>query len=213
MASELKTNIIFKMEPYPPVIEKECPKDSLVIQEPMNVLKSGKVNKVDVLFSYNTHEALYGLSLYESHLLEQYNRFPELFVPSLILNTSTADQILQLSDKIIKFFMGDKKISFDNFLEFLNYASSASFVYGTQKFFREWPEVGNRYFFKFSSYSSRNYYGLKVARYGIVGASHFNDIFYIYNAKSMNMSLERDSIEYKMVQQITTAITNFVKYG
>lgn len=58
-------------------------------------------------------------------------------------------------------------------VEFINYANSANMLHGIQKFFRRWPAVGNRYFFNFSSYLIRNFYGLQGVRYGIICAGHF----------------------------------------
>lgn len=60
------------------------------------------------MFSYNSQEALLGLSFYEKFLLEQYSRYPELFVPTVILHNSTPKKILHLADRIIKYYFGSE---------------------------------------------------------------------------------------------------------
>ncbi|XP_075975672.1 esterase E4-like [Anticarsia gemmatalis] len=212
MASEETTNVIFKMELFPPLVEKVCSENSFICEDPKKTLKCGNVNKADVMFSYNNEEAVYALPLYEnSDIVNRYKRYPEMFVPSEILTKASADKILKLADKIKKYYFGNKTVGFENIREFINYQNYMSFVYATKKFFRSWPNVGNRYFFEFTSFSRRNYMGKNGVRYGIKGASHYDDIFYIYSPKFINLPL--GVLEYRLIQDITTAVCNFAKYG
>ncbi|XP_075975054.1 esterase FE4-like [Anticarsia gemmatalis] len=214
MAHEQKTDVLFKMQPFPPVIEKKCSGERFLPDDPMALLNSKKVNKVDVMFSYNSEETLVALSLYLGGLLERYNRYPEMFVPSSILNKATPDTILTLADKIKKRYFGEKSVSVENLPNFISYSNNASLSYCMQQFFRKWTKVGsNTYFFKFSSFSNRNYYGKQATPYGFEAASHFDDLCYTGDPKSLNLTVTLDSVEYKMIQHITTAVSNFAKYG
>ncbi|CAB3255054.1 unnamed protein product [Arctia plantaginis] len=214
MASQQITDLPFKMQPFTaPVVEKACPQGNFLTKDVLTSLESGDVNKVDVMFGYANKESLLLLPAYVQALLGQYNRYRELFVPSKLLNVLTPSTILNLADEIINFYFGDKAISVDNIEEFINYASNVSISYDMQRFFRRWTKFGNTYAFKLSSYSSRNVYGAAGESYGIAGAAHFEDVFYTYDPKSLNLPLTKDSIEYKMIKQITTPMIDFAKTG
>lgn len=214
LASQEITDIPFKMQPFTaPVVEKECPQGNFLTEDVLTSLESGNVNKVDVMFGYSNRESLLLLPVYVQSLLGQYDRFRELFVPSKLLNVLPPSTILKLADDIIKFYFGDKPVSVDNISNFINYASNVSISYDMQRFFKRWTKFGNTYAFKLSSYSSRNVYGAAGAAYGIAGAAHFEDVFYAYDPKSLNLTLTTDSIEYKMIKQFTTAMINFAKTG
>ncbi|CAB3246688.1 unnamed protein product [Arctia plantaginis] len=214
LASQQITDLPFKMQPFTaPVVEKACPQGNFLTKDVLTSLESGDVNKVDVMFGYANKESLLLLPAYVQALLGQYNRYRELFVPSKLLNVLTPSTILNLADEIINFYFGDKAISVDNIEEFINYASNVSISYDMQRFFRRWTKFGNTYAFKLSSYSSRNVYGAAGESYGIAGAAHFEDVFYTYDPKSLNLPLTKDSIEYKMIKQITTPMIDFAKTG
>lgn len=215
-ASEEITHIVFKFTPFTPVIEEDYGQEIFISQDPFDLVDRGDVNTVDVMLSYNTYETLIMLPYYVNdsyRYIQRYERYPELLVPSKVLIKKETDVIYDLTKKIIYYYFGSKTISVDNMPEFISYSSFASLVYDVHRFIRRWPQVGNVYLFKFESYSSRNYYGLPGAAYGLIGPSHFNDLFYVFDPKSLNFTLTIGSREYALVQQMTSIFTNFAKYG
>lgn len=216
-ASEEITHIIFKFTPFTPVIEEDYGQEEIFISEdPFDTLDRGNVNTVDVMFSYNTYETLIMLPFYVNktwNYINRYSRYPELLVPSKILIKEDTDDIWYLAKLITNFYFGNKTISAENMPEFIRYSSFASLVYDVHRFIRRWPQVGSVYLFKFESYSSRNFYGLPGAAYGLIGPSHFDDLFYMFDPKALNFTLTINSREYALVQQMSTIFTNFAKYG
>ncbi|KAJ8723117.1 hypothetical protein PYW08_003029 [Mythimna loreyi] len=215
-ASEEITHIVFKFTPFTPVIEEDYGQEIFVCEDPFDTLDRGNVNTADVMFSYNTYETLIMLPYYVNdtyRYIQRYKRYPELLVPSKILIKKNTDTIYILAKKITDYYFGNKTISVENMPEFINYSSFASLVYDVHRFIRRWPHVGNVYLYKFESYSSRNYYGLPGAAYGLIGSSHFDDLFYIFDPKALNFNLTINSREYTLIQQMATIFTNFAKYG
>ncbi|XP_022828344.1 juvenile hormone esterase-like [Spodoptera litura] len=216
-ASESITHIVFKFTPFTPIIEEDYGQEMIFVSEdPFDTLNSGNVSNVDIMFSYNKYEMLIMLPYYVNdtyRYIQRYNRYPELLVPSKILMKANSDDIYYLWNKINDFYFGNKSISVENMPEFIQYAGFASLVYDVHRFIRRWPQVGNVYLFKFECISSRNFYGLPGAAYGLIGPSHFDDLFYVFDPKSLQFPLPTDSKEYKLVQQIATVFTNFAKYG
>ncbi|KAJ8725216.1 hypothetical protein PYW07_016174 [Mythimna separata] len=50
-------------------------------------------------------------------------------------------------------------------------------------------------------------------KYGISGAAHMDDLFYLFDPKILNLTLDKDSTEFQHIDKITTLFTDFVKYG
>ncbi|CAH0586799.1 unnamed protein product [Chrysodeixis includens] len=214
LASEEITSIIFKLHPFVPVIEKDFGQQRFVIEDPFKALETGNVNKVDVLCGYTSHENLILMPFYVNWFyIERYNKYRELFVPTKILFNSPPDVILYLADKIIDHYFEDKSISVSNMPEFINYATASTMFYDVHRFFRRWPQVGTKFFYKFSAYSARNMYGHQGTRYGIYGSAHTEDLLHLFYQKDLDLPFERNSKEYKIIQLLVTVFTNFAKYG
>lgn len=99
--------------------------------------------------------------------------------------------------------------------EFITYVNDVALVYYITKFIRQLRNVGKakRYFYEFSSVSTRNVYGNLGAKYGISGASHLEDLMYLFDAKTHNLRVDTNSNEYQLIHNACTVFTNFAKYG
>ncbi|CAH0586804.1 unnamed protein product [Chrysodeixis includens] len=214
LASEQVRNVLFKMEYFSPVIEKDFGKnENFITKDPFESLTKEDVNDVEVMFSYNGQESLLLIDLYNASLIHQYYTYNEMFVPDKIAHNVLPKVNLQLADKIVKYYFGDKQVSTENLAEFIDYASFASINYDVQRFFRKISEFVKSYFFKFSYFSSRNVYGAGGAKYGLGGTSHFDEVFYLFHSKDINLPVVKNSKEYQMIQAITNTVANFAKYG
>ncbi|XP_075975304.1 juvenile hormone esterase-like isoform X2 [Anticarsia gemmatalis] len=215
LASEEVTNILIKLYPFTPVYEKDFGQEIFLSEEPITILKSGDVNYVDLLFGYTSLEAQLIVTKFKESLLALYNRYAEMLVPSKIVLKSNADTVLYVSDKIHEYFFGNQSIGENTMREMVYYASNATFVYDLHRFFRDFPNPGNnsRYFYKFSSYSARNSLGVAGNEYGLFGAAHTEDLLYLFDPKALNLTLDINSTEYKLIDQAATLFTNFAKYG
>ncbi|XP_063826463.1 neuroligin-3-like [Ostrinia nubilalis] len=213
-AEEITCNNL-KMFHFTPVAEKYFGQDHFLTEAPFDVLKSGKINDVDVLIGCTNMEVLVGIPFLEKGLLKQYSRYPELLVPRKILNECPPSKILEISDKIRAHYFGKKQITFENMKEFLVYANECTFTYDVYRYLTLLRGVGKskKYFYRFSCYSNRNVFGASGQKYGITGASHLDDLMYLFDSKRANIKMEKNSKEYKMVRLACTLFTNFVKYG
>ncbi|XP_075975055.1 esterase B1-like [Anticarsia gemmatalis] len=214
LVSEETTDIPFKMQPFTaPVIEPKCKEPSFIPKDPFEAIERRNVNKADVLFGYSSQETLLLAQQYAESIIQSFKRYPENFVPSKLLVSCTPDTILKLADKIKDYYFGDKAVSADNLAEFITYSNHANINIDMQRYFRRWSKVGKTYSFLFSGYTKRNYYAQQVAQYGVTGAAHLDIEFYLFDPKSMSLPLEENSPELKIVQDITSAVKNFVLKG
>lgn len=99
--------------------------------------------------------------------------------------------------------------------EFVGYFSETSFLYDIQRFLEKLAKYtkNKTYFYRFSSVSERNIFGINGAKFGIVGTSHLDDLMYLFHANSANLPTGKDSNGYKFIQLACTVFTNFAKYG
>ncbi|KAJ8723118.1 hypothetical protein PYW08_003030 [Mythimna loreyi] len=214
LASEPIIDVLFKLEHFTPVIEKPT-ENNFITEEYYDLLKNGKVNNdVDFMIGYAGKEAVLLIEPYHASYVDNYNRYRELFTPSELLTKCTPDTNLEVADRVVKYYFGDKKVSVDNLDLFLSYASNTSIAYHAQRFVNKWAPLGQKtYFFKFESFTSWNFYGQFGTKYGINEAAHFDFPNYVFCPHAQVSSVDTNSLEYKLSQQIVTAVTNFAKTG
>ncbi|KAJ2951270.1 hypothetical protein O0L34_g5671 [Tuta absoluta] len=216
MGFEEKSYNMLKMYHFTPVVEKNFGQHHFMTEEPLEALKQGHVNDVDVLIGNTDQETIVGIPSFVD-LLKMYDRYPEVFVPRKILNKSTPGKILEIAERIRKYYFGDKPIDKTSMKEAVTYFSEVCFTYDVNKYtnllLSGKPGSSKVYRYRFSCVSERNIFGKYGQEYGITGASHLEDLMYLFDAKSVKLPLDRNSESYKMIQQTCALFTNFAKYG
>ncbi|XP_053604405.1 esterase B1 [Plodia interpunctella] len=212
LSLEEVNNNILKMYHFTPVVEKDFGKNHFLTDTPWNVLRSGKINDVDVLIGYTDAEGLIGVPFFESALIAHYDRFNETFVPRDILNRVPPVKYLEIAEKIKKHYFGEKSVNNETMKEFVKYSSESVFSYNIYRFLKRFPKgSGKIYQYRLSCVSERNIYGMN--KYGISGAAHLDDLMYLFDAKHAELPIDKNGKAYKMIQQTCTLFTNFAKYG
>ncbi|XP_026319317.1 juvenile hormone esterase-like [Hyposmocoma kahamanoa] len=214
ISAEEALNNILKMYHFTPVVEKDFGAGHFLTIDPEVALRSGKVNEVDVMIGYTDKEAIVGIPAFET-LLQSYSKYPEILVPRQIFYNSSPIKVLELADKIKTHYFGDKQITVDSMKEAVVFFCESCFPYYVTKYIRLLPKIGNtkRYMYCFSNVSERNIYGQLGAKYGITGASHLDDLMYLFDAKKAKLSIDKSSKSYKMIQETCALFTNFAKFG
>ncbi|KAI8421998.1 hypothetical protein MSG28_009903 [Choristoneura fumiferana] len=71
------------------------------------------------------------------------------------------------------------------------------------------------YYFKEKPVDSkdRNIYGMEGLKYGITGASHLDDMVYLFDPKEKKLKIDVTSNAYKMIELSCKVFTNFAKFG
>ncbi|KAJ8725239.1 hypothetical protein PYW07_016197 [Mythimna separata] len=212
MALEEYAYNIIKMYYFVPVVEKSNGGDNFLTDNIFE--KFGYTNEVDIMFG-NTNQEVVVVVEYLIGLLENYNKYPETLVPRKTLNKLGPNSILELSDKIRKYYFGNKTIDVNSLKEFVNYANDITFLHDNRRYFINLPFAENklRYYYNFSIYGSRNMYGSQGEKYGISGSAHMDDLFYFFDPKLMNMTLNKNSTEFQIINKVTTFFADFAKYG
>lgn len=212
---EFNYNHVIKLYHFGPVVEKDFGKESFLTEDPLEALKNKRINDVDILIGYTNEEAIFGITNLEPRLIVSANRYPEVVVPRKIIMKSTPETILEVSKRIHEFYFKGKPLNADLMKEFITFQSHACFVYDINRFVSHLPKIGSgrRYVYRFSCISERNVFGKPGLEYGIRGASHLDDLMYLFNAKKFKLKVEKNSTEYKLINLVCAVFTNFAKYG
>ncbi|KAJ8727212.1 hypothetical protein PYW08_015609 [Mythimna loreyi] len=213
LSFEEYTYNLIKMYQFVPVVEKYNGSDNFLTYQIFQ--KPTYMNKVDLMFGHTNEELASFLDVLASELIERYNKYPELFVPRKILNHVGPNLVLQSSDIIRKKYLGNKSVNLNSIKEFTRYANDATFVYDILRYFIRLPHIRNtiRHAYQFSITSKRNVYGKQGEKYGIFGAGHMDELTYLFDPKALKLVSNRNSIEFKLINKVTTIFTDFAKYG
>ncbi|KAL4709656.1 hypothetical protein ACJJTC_007387 [Scirpophaga incertulas] len=213
MVVEEHTENLVKMYHFTPVVEKKFGDNHFLLEDPFKLLKSGVINEVDLFIGYTSMETLVITRHIIDQELKKYNRYPENLVPKKILLQAPQTTILPIAERIQKYYFGNKPISMETIKEFIIYFSQFAFTSDVYRFIKLFSKTGNikTFMYKFSCYSNRNIYGQQGQQIGIEGASHLDDLMYLFDAKHVN--LEMPPRERKLVNLVCTLFTNFAKYG
>nr|WGO51725.1 putative antennal esterase CXE27 [Ectropis grisescens] len=214
LTSEEVINKAAKLFLFVPQIEKNLGQEHFLTESPESLLKNGKINDVDIFIGQTSEEGLIVSSMIEE-FSKNYGRYPEMIIPRKILLQCNADKILELSDIIYEYYFGKKPIDKDSYQMVAQILSDMMFVTDIHRFVERLPKSDSkkRFFYVFSCLSSRNVYGSGGLKYGLKGVSHLDDTHYLFDPKWLNMKIDKNSREYKLVQQVSKVFTNFAKYG
>lgn len=213
--AEQLTSNTFKLYHYTAVSEKDFGQGRFLSESPSEILKKGKINEVDVFIGHTNEESLIDTDALVSTYAKLYDRYPDLLVPTKILIKSPLDAILDAADNIHNHYFGKKPIDVKTIKEFSKFITETGFTYNVQEFASRIPKIGDKktFFYLFSCFSKRNIYGSQGEKYGMQGASHLDDLSYLFDRKEFNWKIDKSSKEYKMIELVNTVFTNFAKYG
>ncbi|XP_022122536.2 juvenile hormone esterase isoform X3 [Pieris rapae] len=202
-----------KFYPFTAVVEKELGQSAFISKDPEEIVKSGKINNVDVIIGYTSNEMI--ITLLDSNIIPRYQLYDELYVPRKIIYNSTPSKILQIADKIKKHYgipNAEGNVLVQRTVKFL---SDFIMTHHIQKLLTLLANSGKikTYFYQFSSQSERNVIGKLGEKFGITGAAHIDDLMYLFNANTHYNPLIKGTKSYKMAHQFCALFTNFAKYG
>ncbi|KAJ0173897.1 hypothetical protein K1T71_010043 [Dendrolimus kikuchii] len=187
--------------------------DSFFHDTPHNIISSGDFNKVPMINGYTSVEGVlfYGLNN-EKTLNELDKQFVEK-LPSVFSWCSKNDEEL-IVKKLKKHYFRRKVITKSSVKGVVNFYSDWM-AYSTSNAFSDLMVKHSDkpvYNYIFAYEGSRNFakflFGFGT---DIDGASHSDDIFYIF--KPGGMSLPLSSLDKLFIDRLTTMLTNFMKFG
>nr|QGA73398.1 carboxylesterase CXE20 [Spodoptera frugiperda] len=203
-------DIVQSQNIFVPCIEKKIHRVKQFLPDsPYNLITRGKYNKVPVIVGFNDAEGLYFAGKENETTLANLDLFKalprDLTFPSDKEKKETAEKVREL-------YMGDEKFTTEiSSLEKLaRFEGDVGITYPVVATIDLLLRTLDKavYAYKFSYDGLLNFSKFAFGFRKTPGATHADEIFYLFSSLTLNGHLEKDFIE-----KFTTLWTNFAKYG
>ncbi|CAF4915611.1 unnamed protein product [Pieris macdunnoughi] len=123
-----------------PCVERNTEGEEFLIDSPVNILKSGRYNKVPILYGFANMEGLLRTNLFEEWKNKMNEDFTEFLPPDLQFNSEEEKKIV--ANKIKEFYFGGK-VTDENTLSYVDFFSDVLFTYSTLRAVKLHLEAGH----------------------------------------------------------------------
>lgn len=198
---------------FPLVIERDFKGEHVVTEDPDNLLRSHKTKKFDVMVGHTIYEATRIDNAFEKDILKYYPKYHELFTPVKIKRISTPKTAVEIGKKVIDYYYGNNT---QTMRETILFDTDYHYVYDIFRYINAIPDRrgSKKYYYEFTYFSDRNVYAKVGLKYGLKGATHDEDLFYLFNLTNVEFPpLNKSSEDFKIIKRQSALITNFAKYG
>lgn len=149
--------------------------------------------------------------------IEHANNLLEFFVPkSIALNYPIKEQ-LEVGRRMKEYYFKGEPVSMNNYDQILKFLSCEMFVYPIGELLKLNARRNKTYSYKFTCKTNRNIFSKIFHVDKIFGdrkfTSHCDDLAYLFEINYMKQEIEKDSKEFKAIEQVTKLWTNFAKFG
>ncbi|XP_026318749.1 uncharacterized protein LOC113229393 [Hyposmocoma kahamanoa] len=186
----------------------------------LNALRNNIHDGVDIMVGYNEDESVGMVSMmginYVQAEIDKANNLPKFFVPKAFTNYSDKLQ-LEIGKKIKDFYLKGEPASMNNFDQILKFYNCNLLIYEVAEFLKLSAQRNKTYSYIFTCKSKRNLFSQICQVDKFYGdrmfTCHADDLAYLFEFNNMKQVLEKDSKEFKMMEQVTKLWTNFAKFG
>lgn len=193
-----------------PCVEDIIPGEESIINDlPYNLLaKKSKI--VPLIYGSNSKEGFFLISGDTDESLEERNgRY--LFASDLLFQSE--DEAAIEAQRIQKFYFGDDKVSMKKLMNVSEIYTHLYFelppIFETEVLIEKTNAVIYNYYFDYSG--GRNFVKKRAGFENEDGASHGDDLFYLFNSMLLPFRINKKDSE--LIDTMTTLWTNFAKYG
>ncbi|GJQ76635.1 hypothetical protein Trydic_g15495 [Trypoxylus dichotomus] len=203
------------VRPLGPVIEKGIPNENTFLSEhPLDIILDGSYNHVPIIIGYTAREGIFFEMLEKKRKRTQVIEDFETVIPNYFSLERGSDISKSIGDKIRTFYFGDRTHSSGD-------RENLCLVYSDTVFIRDIYNTAKNhatssttplYLYRFSLDASLNFYK-NLGALESAGASHADELGYLFKTFLTPNELDPDSIELKSVRRIVKLWTNFAKTG
>ncbi|XP_041969347.1 juvenile hormone esterase-like isoform X2 [Aricia agestis] len=218
------TNLTFRTltpdEEYRGLPEKFIPRieskfegvEAFIDENPLSLLVKGKINKVPLMFGYNSGE---GLILVDYHItrLDVYNRQPSFYVPRELAKVISEQKLHEFGERIKAFYVGNRNITKDDKNIISDMQTDMHFSYNTHRFAYLYSDLADVYLYRFNYDTELNIIKIALGLRELDGVSHADELFYLFYNYLSRPPYESQKKIRDIVFQVTKMWTDFAKYG
>lgn len=196
-----------------PCLERKGSEGPFLTDSPYKILKSGKYPKVPLLYGFADMEGLLHVPVFDT-LREKMNANFSDFIPA-DLKFDSVEEREEVAKKIKKFYFGEKPVSQESILSFINFISDVYFGYSTLKAVQLFVESGHdRVYLYEYNFVDESEPAIPYTD-NVRGATHCAQSFAILDGKNFESPDETMiSEEYKKVKAVMRELwVNFITTG
>ncbi|XP_075984469.1 para-nitrobenzyl esterase-like [Anticarsia gemmatalis] len=195
---------------FGPCIERKG-KDALISEPPVSIIKKGEYKKVPILLGITNMEGLLQMPKFGEWKNAMNEKFSD-FLPA-DLHLEMEEQKEEISKIVKEFYFGDKPVSEDTILKYIDYYSDVFFAYPTLRSVQLHAGGGHEdlYLYEYSFVDST-----VAPRAGISGAGHCDQTGAIFDGAGAVRGADESSLSEplrKMKATMRELWGNFVKHG
>ncbi|CAH0749938.1 unnamed protein product [Diatraea saccharalis] len=196
---------------FVPVVEKRFKNaEPFIDQEPLDMLLLNKVNEVPLLIGYNSHEGLISVNNMMKKV-DVFEREPHYLVPREIFNKTSQSTVNVFGERIKEFYFKNGFREQSDAEKYLTDYHFAVCIYRFAFFYAASKQPV--YFFRFSINSEMNAFKSLMGFDGVKGASHADDLFYLFDNVINKSKYEEQEKARELVFTATKLWTDFAKTG
>ncbi|XP_049887141.1 esterase FE4-like [Pectinophora gossypiella] len=197
---------------FGPCVERDTPEQVFLKDAPINILKEGKLEPVPMLYGFSNMEGLFRLPLFELWKNKMNANFAEFLPSDLKFNTEEQKQEVAMTVK--KFYFGDKPVSEDNVLSYIDYFGDITFGYPMLRALDMYTQTGfdQVYLYEYEFVDEDT---PVVPHTEVRGATHCSQTAAVLDGKDIHIKDEQNfTEEYKDMKKLMRSLwTNFIKTG
>nr|AHJ81319.1 carboxylesterase [Locusta migratoria] len=209
-----KDKIVQESFPFRPTLEPADDEETLVSQDPADIIASGNFTKVPIIFGVTSAEGyLYAGMLGKQEAWRSLDGNLELLVPPAA--AASQEEKRAAAEEVRRFYLGGRRLGDDTFQQFAQLRGDATFVYPALDVARRHasvPAAPPVYFYVFDVDTKLNLFKMMFGASKYKGASHADDLPYLFRFGLLKPSAS-DTVEGKVIARMTKLWTNYAKTG
>ncbi|KAL0849963.1 hypothetical protein ABMA28_011883 [Loxostege sticticalis] len=200
---------------FSPCVERKTSEEPFLLESPYAILSSGKYEKVPILYGFANMEGLMRTQYFDTWKDSMNEKFSD-FLPA-DLQFKNDDEKENVAKQVKEFYFGDKLISEETVLEYIDYFSDVIFTYGTLRAVKLHVKAGNNkiYLYEYSFTDDEDDIFLVPHTDNVRGATHCAQTTAVFDAHPFfTRSGGKISKEYKNMRAIMRELwSNFIITG
>ncbi|PSN48039.1 hypothetical protein C0J52_09101 [Blattella germanica] len=188
---------------FRPTVEREPAKEEEVFlpQDPRELLKMGKFQKVPFIAGVNSSEGLICLRevMAKPAVLKKYDSEFELLVPLHLTQGKSPDKVKEIAGRIKKFYFGNEPVSQESLFQYVDLSSDCWFVNGINT--------------SVKIHSASSSAPVFCYQFSYDGVCHCDELGYLFFSPFLDIELKPDCPEIKIRSLFVKMWTNFAKTG
>ena len=199
---------------FKPVIEEESD-EAFITTPPAELMKKQKID-IPMILGLNDGDGMTMANYYRNKKFPLFDKDPVRFVPLSLNVDPNSEEALKVGKEIKYFYFGEMQIDNNTIKQFVEFMTDFHFTIpqtmSNEIHARNCQPGFKQYVYEFCYDGELNAFKKLLKMTELRGACHFDELFYLFDAKILGMKVAKNSPAWNMRKTMCTLWTNFAKY-